>query len=345
MRRLLARAQAHAWPLQAMLELTARCNLRCRHCFVARGEGRDELPAGTWERILDQLAEAGVLFLVFTGGEPLVYPHFQRVLLHARNRGFSVVVYSNGTLIDAGQAARLRDLDVERMEISLLGARAATHDRLTGVPGSFDAAVSAIQNLVEAGLRVQVKTTWMRPNIGEARELIELAKALGASFRSGYLLLHHKGTQPLDPDLYLTADDVARMARRSAAGQVDATAAQPVPVNQRHNVRPCGAGHASCYITAQGDLRPCVAIPATAGNVCREPFSALWSTSPAFADLRRIRLSDLPVCASCSLFNRCSRCAGLAAMETGSLLGASPQACMVARTMESVRTARPCEIG
>src|SRR5512136_1927248 len=167
-----AKAQAGNIPLHAMLELTNGCNLRCRHCYVGVQPRRGELRLDEFKAVLDQLAEAGSLFLTFSGGEPLTREDFFQIAAYARQKEFSFTLFSNGTLITPRVADRLRELCPERVEISLLGGKAATHDGITQVPGSFERALRGVRLLVERGIKVQLKTTWMRENIEEAGQIV-----------------------------------------------------------------------------------------------------------------------------------------------------------------------------
>jgi hypothetical protein len=132
------RAQEQNIPMHALLELTNNCNWWCRHCYITHRPAKGELTLDEIRPILDQLAELGVLFLTFTGGEPLTRKDFFDIAEYARQRDFSFSLFTNGTLITPTVADRLKELALERAEISILGAKAATHDAITQVEGSFD---------------------------------------------------------------------------------------------------------------------------------------------------------------------------------------------------------------
>jgi radical SAM protein with 4Fe4S-binding SPASM domain len=90
---------------------------------------------------------------------------------------------------------------------------------------------------------------------------------------------------------------------------------------------PCGAAHNACYISAYGDVMPCVAMPIACGNVRDEPFAEIWHRSPEMLRVRSIRIRDLHTCSSCAASPFCSRCPGQALVETGDLYGPSPANC------------------
>jgi len=348
---LLQMLKAKAWhnniPLHVMLELTNGCNLRCRHCYIGVRSRRGELALDEFKPVLDQLVETGSLFLTFSGGEPLTRKDFFQIAAYAREKEFSFNLFSNGTLITPRVAGRLQELCPERVEISLLGGKAATHDGITQVPGSFDRALRGARLLVEKGIRVQLKTTWMRENIEEAEQIVSLVRDVGASFRSAALVIYRRDGSAEPTSLRATTEQLQAGARRSYdrnPGQPVPPAPLPLTEEQKRTTNPCGAGQASCRIDALGNVYPCAAIDIVLGSLREKPFAAIWHDSPELAQIRAIRVSDLPECSACALYLRCTRCAGLARMETGSLLSASPQACAVAHAYEAFYQEKRCEL-
>ena len=107
---------------------------------------------------------------------------------------------------------------------------------------------------------------------------------------------------------------------------------------------PCGAGQVSCCIGPQGNIYPCAGLRTVIGNLRTDDFGAIWRDSEELNRLRAIRLSDLEECAACELYAQCSRCAGLAEMESGSVLGISPQACKVTRALAGFYDQKRCEL-
>jgi len=341
-----AKARAHDIPLHVLLELTNRCNASCRHCYISNRSVEYELTLAESDSILTQLAASGTLFLVFSGGEPLVRPDFFEIAALARQKQFSITIFSNATLITPAIADRLADLCPERVEISLLGGHAATHDRITRLPGSFDKTLCGARLLIERGVSVQFKTTWMRDNIGEAVEIQALAKDLGASFRSAFLVIHRRDGDASTADLRATPDQLRAMALQIyERREIKSVPPEPAALlDWQKEANPCGMGQLSCRIDSCGNVYPCAAVDIVLGNLRQEAFNSIWHGSEELKRLRSIRIADLAECSSCELFERCNRCAGLARMETGSLLGPSPQACIVTRAFEGFYQERRCQL-
>ena len=332
LRQITRKAARDSIPLHAMFELTSRCNLGCRHCYIGPSGVKNELSLEELGGIMEQLADAGCLFLSFSGGEPLLRDDFLQIAGSARRLGFTFTLFTNGTLITPALADALAELCPQRVEISLLGGKPETHDALTAVPGSFRDTMRGARLLLDRGVAVQFKTTWMRTNIGEAPLIEALVREAGAGFRAGHTLLPSRdGNAPSD-ELAVSPEQMETHVQKYA-GTGPHAAPAPLSDEQQRSVVPCGAGHASCLIDSRGQLLPCVAMRNPIGDLREEPFKTLWESAPELLRLRSVRLSDLPECHACELFTRCNRCGGLAQMESGSMLGPSAQACALAQLL------------
>ena len=189
-----ARAAQARTPIAATLELTRRCTLRCVHCYLGdQAEQRRlrdrELDAAAVKSAISEWVEAGCLYLTITGGEPMLRPDFPDIYRHAREAGLVVTVFTSGTLVTAEIAALFRKFPPRKVEISLYGATAETHDGITGVAGSHARAWEGIRRLQADGIRVALKTILMTANRHEFEALERQAKAAGAEFRHDAALL------------------------------------------------------------------------------------------------------------------------------------------------------------
>src|SRR5216683_1435682 len=124
------RALLHGIPLSVHLDVTYRCNERCEHCYLDH-TGDGEMTTAEIKTVLDQLAAAGVFFLAISGGEPLVRPDCFEIIEYARALGFNVKLKTNAVLIREKQARRLRELNVEQIQISLYSHREEIHDGIS----------------------------------------------------------------------------------------------------------------------------------------------------------------------------------------------------------------------
>lgn len=312
------RAAAEARPVVAQLELTYKCNLRCSFCYNAPA-GRAELDGDAWLRAIDKLKAAGAFHVILTGGEPFRHRDFWKIAAGVRGRGLVLRVYTNGVaLADEACADRYAALAPFETEVSLHGADAATHDRLTGVRGSFDKLLAALGNLSRRGLHVVAKTPVTKDNQGQLRAIEEVAGRFGCkvTFDLNITPTDDGDLSPLalaaeaEPLVEFLADLAARRG------------AVPAPRDPRAAGPACNAGRTIVTIDPYGDVFPCVAWRRRLGNIEEiEDFASFWRTAPVapLTEVRRIA-DELPrtTLAASEEASYAAFCPGAAERETGS---------------------------
>lgn len=157
--------------------VTQRCNLKCVHCY-SRSEDKsyaNELSTEEGIQLLDDLAQFGSPVVLFSGGEPLIRPDILTLIRHATDSGMRAVLSTNGTLIDNRLAAKLKDIGLSYVGISLDGLT-KVHDAFRGVNGTFDKVIRAIQNCKEVGLKVGLRFTINKRNFQEIDGIFDLVE-------------------------------------------------------------------------------------------------------------------------------------------------------------------------
>src|ERR1700733_5176098 len=147
-------------PLSVHLDITYRCNERCVHCYLDHDD-HGELTTEEIFHVLTQLSDAGVFFLVLSGGEVLMRRDFFQIVERARLLLFNVKVKTNGVMIREKEAARLRQLGVEQVQISVYSHRPEVHDAITKLPGSLKRTIQAIRFLKAQGLKIVLANVLM----------------------------------------------------------------------------------------------------------------------------------------------------------------------------------------
>ena len=315
-------------PLSVQFDLTYRCNERCIHCYLDH-EDHGEMTTAQIRSLFDQLAAAGVFILTLSGGEILLRKDFFEILEYARELTFCVKLKTNAILIGENEADRLRALAVETVQISVYSHRPAVHDGITKVPGSLARTLAAIRFLRSKGLRVTIANVLMRNNRQDYAGVQALAAELGAAFTLDPTVTPHiEGDRGLLA-LNVGQDGLKEVFRDSSlVGNVEEYCTPPLAVGESDlDGLPCSAGHTTCYLSPYGDVFPCVQFPLPSGNVRQQKFLDIWHHSSQLADVRSIRARDLPVCSTCSHVGGCTRCPGLAYMETGNMRGPSTADC------------------
>jgi organic radical activating enzyme len=165
-------------PLSVQLDLTYRCNERCVHCYLDHDD-HGEMTTAEIKHLLDEMADAGVFILTLSGGEIFLRKDFFDLLEHARRLMFCVKLKTNAVLIREREAARLRDLGVESVQISIYSHRPEVHDAITLIPGSLKRSVDAIRFLKSQGLKVIIANVLMTQNMQDYPGVRALAAELG----------------------------------------------------------------------------------------------------------------------------------------------------------------------
>lgn len=314
-------------PISVHLDVTYRCNERCIHCYLDHDD-HGEMTTAEIKSVLDQLYDAGVFFLVLSGGEVFMRRDFLDIVAHARRLQFNVKVKTNAVMIGEKEAAKLRELGVEQVQVSVYSHRPEVHDAITKLPGSFRRTVDAIRFLKSRQVKVTVANVLMTANMFDSAGVIALARQLGVPYT-----LDPTITPKLDGDTSILAlrPPGAQLEQvfhtPELVGNVDEFCAPPSPLgNEDKDDYPCSAGHTACYISPYGDVFPCVQFPLPTGNLRRQKFMDIWRDSPQLNEVRAIRSSDLPVCSTCAHGGSCTRCPGLAYME-GNMRGPSSADC------------------
>ena len=342
----------HAHNLRLVFwELTAACNLRCRHC---RAEAQETAIAGelTTEEILrvaDDIRTDADPILILTGGEPLARPDFFAIAEHCTARFSRVAMATNGTLIDDAMARRIVDTGIQRVSISLDGACATTHDAFRRQPGSFAAALRGFDALKQAGMSVQANVTVTRHNLAELDALVELLLAHGADAFHLFMLV------PVGCGAEI--DDATRLSPAQSEEVLAWLFDQSVTLRDRLQIKPtcapayfrimrertkarglalpsdghglhamtrgCLAGSGVCFISRTGDVQPCGYLPVIVGNVRRQSLGSIWRTSSDFAALRDPdQLTGK--CGACAFRHVCQGCRARAYARTGDYLAEEP---------------------
>ena len=315
-------------PLSVQLDLTYRCNERCVHCYLDH-EDHGEMSAAEIKSLLNELAEAGVFILTLSGGEIFLRKDFFEILAYARRTlTFCVKLKTNAILIRETEAARIRDLGVESVQISIYSHRPEVHDAITLVPGSLQRSLDAARFLKSQGLRVILANVLMAQNFQDYPSLRALAADMGLESTIDPTI-----TPMMDGDRSVLNLGIHRDALRqvfrdsSLVGNVEEfCAVSPEADENSLEALPCSASHTTCYVSPYGDVFPCVQFPLPTGNVRKQRFIDIWRHSKQMNEVRAIRLKDLTTCPSCTHVSQCSRCPGLAYLE-GNMRGPSSQDC------------------
>ncbi|MFO7631765.1 MAG: radical SAM protein [Caldilinea sp.] len=204
---------AYPPPRLVFWETTAGCNLACIHCrriTVADQLLPQDLTTAEAFDLIDQIAAFARPIFVLSGGEPLFRPDIFDIARHASGAGLIVALATNGTLIDAAVARKIKESGIRRVSISFDGADAATHDIFRG-KGAFDKSLAGMNYLHEIGVPYQINTTVAQHNIHQMDQTLALAKELDAQALHLFLLVPVGCGVEIAPDQQISATEYEKV--------------------------------------------------------------------------------------------------------------------------------------
>lgn len=322
-------------PLYIGWELTHLCNAACLHCYSNSGKGassKEDLSTEECFSVIDQLADAGLMVLAFSGGEPLIRDDWHQLASHAKSRGLVVNIGTNGSLIDESKADKVKKIGVNSVTVSIDSHRAALHDKFRKFEGLFEHAIRAVKLLVERDIRVIVGFTPTKLNWKDGLSIVQLAHDLGASAvnLSQYV---PAGRGPvsitLDPDELREILQEWIGLRKQYRGKMeiiwhDCRVSILAPPDEKRDYLGCGAGRLVARILPDGVITPCVFLPTPIGSFRENTFQEIWRGSKLLRQFRD-RSEHTGNCRDCEHLNVCGGCRAVAhAYSKGDPLSGDP---------------------
>lgn len=323
-------------PNSVIWDITSRCNLKCRHCYVEAEKSRTVEPSTEEaKKIMDQLKEAKVFTLSFSGGEPLLRKDLYELLEYA-TKSFVVNIASNGLLITEEAARALKRTGISFAELSLDGLEEA-HDYLRGRKGAFKSLTEAVANLKKEKIPFGVTSVIYRKNFHQIKEMIKLAEDMGAFTIRFYRLIYTGRGKELEA-LDLTQSEYKKALEDvySHQGKINAVADEAFGFLLHGKENPhqgvgCQAGRTIAGIKANGQVVPCPMFEDPVfhcGKVPDQHFKEIWENSPVLARFRSLD-NIHGKCHGCTYLHQCGGgCRAAVYAKTGDLY-ASDYQCFV----------------
>jgi radical SAM protein with 4Fe4S-binding SPASM domain len=314
-------------PVEVSIEVTRRCPLECQHCYnnlpMADAAARaSEMTLEEHIRLLDELCQAGCLWLLYTGGEIFARRDFLQIYAEAKKRGFLITLFTNGTMINERIADYLAEWRPFSIEITLYGATRETYEALTQIPGSYDRCMRGIRLLLDRGLPLKLKTVPTTINRHEVYEMKRMAEEdFGVEFKFDPLVnpridcSQSPTAVRLAPEevVWLDFHDAQRRSEwsRIAAMEV-ASPVQPDTGNRRYT---CGGGQYGCAIDPTGEMTICVLSHKQGYSLRAGGFRQGWEGP--LLEIRNQERSRPTICDRCKIKSLCSMCAANGELENG----------------------------
>ena len=321
-------------PIGGGIDLTSRCNLNCVHCYINE-PATDEFSLGEITRLFDEIAEAGCLWMLLTGGEPLLRKDFPEIYLYAKKKGFLITLFTNATLLTPELADMLAKWPPFAVEISLYGATRETYEKVTGVKGSFDRCLEGIRLLRERGISLRLKSMVLSINHHELNAMMEFAREQGTEFRydaniHGRLDLNGCTTDYRLPPEDIVALDMLDKRRISSLREfVEYSKKQKM---DHENLFHCGAGLDSFHVGSDGKMYLCIMVRDLYYDLRKGTFAEAWNEF--IPRVRGEKAREDYKCSRCELFFLCGQCPGWGALEAADRHKKSEFLCKLAHLRE-----------
>ena len=352
-RMILDQAKRTRTPANGSIELLPLCNMNCDMCYVRLS--REEMErqgrlraADEWLEIGRQMKDAGVLFLLLTGGEPFLYPDFRKLYLGFRDMGMILTINTNGTLIDEDLAGFLGKYKPRRVNITLYGTDEETYANLCHYPGGLGKTLRGIRLLRENGVDVKVGGSLTRANRDDLDKLLDVQEELEIPVRVDTYMMPatRERDLPYNMQSRLNPEEAAQARIHALKREMGPElfpqyvqqsiyrADHPEPAETKPGHMSCMAGQCSFTINWQGEMRPCVILSEPAVSVFEVGFENAWKY--IVEETGKILLNAK--CSTCHMRHLCRTCAASALLETGSYDGVPDYMCRYAE--ESLRLLR-----
>ncbi len=336
---LFSKADKSSLPLSGAFELTSRCPLDCKMCYIHRKENdcealSREKSAAWWLRLAEQARDAGMLMLLLTGGEPLLRQDFDEIYLGARRLGLLVSVNSNALLIDDARVRFFAENPPNKLNISLYGASAETYGALCGYGEAYEKVRSAIVKLAQAGVSVKLNLTVNQYNRQDIEAIYAFAREyslpvqpvsymfppLRAGGEASRLSAAQAAEVQFECQRCKMGDDMlrkyisakAQLVPRGEIGECSDSCGERIP---------CRAGLSTFWVTWDGFVSPC--------GMMNKPYFGAEDFGSAWSQLKKAREEIIlpQKCRGCELRAYCDVCAAVTLAETGSFSGVPDYVC------------------
>lgn len=341
------RAKQKKIPINGSLELLPLCNMNCDMCYVRLSrEEMDKIgrlrTAEEWLKLAGQLKQAGVLFLLLTGGEPLLFPDFRRLYLELKKMGMILTINTNATLIDDDWADFFEEHKPRRVNVTLYGADRKTYERLCHHAEGFDKTIRAIRLLAERKVDVKVSFSITRENYEQMNAVFEIGEALGIPVHIDPYMMPgvRERCRPYDQQIRVLPEEAALASLRALKLQLSEEFYKQYVLQSIERVEnpdfPRGNGHISCLagncsftINWQGEMRPCVMLAEPSIPVFERGFQNAWREICS----RTEKICINGQCTKCSHRPLCKICAAGAFLETGAYDGIPDYLCRYSKEL------------
>lgn len=292
--------------IYATIELTNACNFRCMHCYLGSKKNVRFINKQRLFSLLGELKDMGCISLIITGGEPLLHPDFKEIYTYAKNKGFLITLFTNGSLLNDDIVSVLKENKPTMVEISLYGIDDSSYLNLTGACVNFENIVKNIKKLQNSNIRVRLKTVLLKQTKDNLTKMKELAYTLNVDFRWDYYVINSiNDNNDIISKTILTKEDILSFILKDKQKYNLFKNTLFSSFDENDYLYKCGAGKDSIYIDRDFFLSICV--------IAREPHYDLKKGNlvDGIEFIRKYGKQKMPEhspCRKCQNINICRYC-------------------------------------
>lgn len=324
-------------PVAGQFELTVRCNLHCKMCYVCNPANdasilKQERTAGEWIKLAEEARDAGMLYLLLTGGEIFMRKDFKVIYEAISKMGFNIELYTNATMITPEIAKWLGSIPPSRVGITLYGASPDTYQKVTGNGDAYHQATRGVDMLLSEGMKLWLKTAVTQDNVNDFDTLAEFADKRGVKFGIiNYISPRREGhstvpqTERLSPSELIQYETHVNeyFNNKSAAKQIkekinscseEVAYLDFTPAYNPDDAFKCPSGKSAFWVTWDGRMTPCSLMSSPSSFPFEKGFTEAWKDLQKLCSL----IPSCSACTKCNLKDYCMACPARLKAETGS---------------------------
>lgn len=312
------------------IDITKKCNLRCKHCYHPFEEYSYENELDLWaiKKVVDEAYDMGVFCIILSGGEPLLRDDILEIIQYISFKGMCIDLFTNATLIDKEFINEIKKYNINNISISIYSDQEQTHDNITQVNGSYKKTKWAIEQLHNSGLQIELKAVMMQDNFEDYKSLDSYAKGIGCKLILDTSMTPKLNSDSTPIDLALSYEQYLSLCLDSESSYYIKRTSEMDP-----NERACNAGRFGLYCDSEGNYYPCVSFQMNLGSINTGLRNA-WNNS----NLKKWGLMKNKDYLGYNKHSYCKFCleicAGIAQLENGDYTNCEKSDCYKARARQ-----------
>ncbi len=280
---------------RVLIELTERCNLRCKHCYME--QKKKQFDVSNLDRVLDELKEIGAITITYSGGEIFTRDDIFEIIDLTLDKGFIVNIITNCTMIDDKIIQKIGERQITQIQSSIYGCNEITHDNITRIIGSYNKTINVLEALGKLDKKCVVNYVVFEENAKEIKKTKELLESLNCEIHLDYRIFPTREGNRSPMKLGVKMDTLKGLFREKILER-------PYDIN-------CGCAREVAVIKSNGEVYPCEYINFSFGNIADSTIKEIWNNNKMIRLIDEVKKYNPKDCEGCEYKEYCTRCPGM----------------------------------